>query len=140
MATKKSVETTEQTTNQQASFEPVIKGNNLPEVETVAELPVKRHLGVTDLPLDRTEVLGGYFKRDLVNKVNYCRHYKYKTELLKETLLVIVAKLDEALEALENKVEKPEPVTVMVETLEDLRRRQLKELEEAIKASEAKGA
>lgn len=110
---------TNQTNN--GLFEPKIKANiELKEVFVVPEAPHKVFFSVTDLPLDVDLTLGGGFRRDLVGKVNYCRHYKDKTELLKAHLEIALEKVNLALEDLNKTVEVVEKVDRIVETNEDI--------------------
>lgn len=120
-----------ETTNKQ--FEPVQKGSISPldAIEVVPEQPHKPFFTVTDFPQDVDLVLGGGFRRDLVQKVNYCRHYKNKSELLKAHLEIALAKVNQALEDIANKpVETTQPVTVIVELNSDIKAKYERELAE----------
>lgn len=80
--------------------EPSVKLNGACKSKAEECLPQefkRNHLEVLDLPTDEKGVLNGGFRRDLVNKVNYCRHDVTKVKLLKETLLVAIKRLDEKL-------------------------------------------
>lgn len=108
--------------NNNKQFEPVQKGGISPldAIERVPEAPHKVFFTVTDLPLDVNLTLGGGFRRDLVQKVNYCRHYKDKAELLKAHLEMALERVNTALEELSVPKEVEVKVDRIVEMNDDI--------------------